>query len=105
MFDDRALLKMIEAASREVLLQFDEEPVKGARWLVRGQLDLNDWRLVKQNSVGIGYMPLTTLDHARTGARERVVETARRFPQRLRIELNALATRLLWDGGRVTGIE
>jgi choline dehydrogenase-like flavoprotein len=106
MFDDRALLKMIAAASREVLLQFDEELIKGARWLVRGQLDLNDWRLVKQNSVGIGYMPLTTLDHARTGSRERVLETARRFPQRLRIELNALATRLLWDeGGRVVGVE
>jgi choline dehydrogenase len=106
MFDDRALLKMIEAASREVLLQFDEEPIKGARWLVRGQLDLNDWRLVKQNSVGIGYMPLTTLDHARMGSRERVVETARRFPQHLRVELNALATRLSWDGdGRVTGVE
>ncbi len=106
MFDDRALLKLIAAASREVLLQFDEAPVKGARWLIRGQLDLNDWRLVKQNSVGIGYMPLTTLDHARTGSRERVLETARRFPQRLRIELNALATRLLWDeGGRVAGVE
>jgi len=105
-FDDRALLKMIKAASREVLLQFDEAPIKGARWLARGQLDLNDGRLVKQNSVGIGYMPLTTLDHARTGSRERVLETARRFPQRLRIELNALATRLLWDeGGRVVGVE
>lgn len=106
MFDDRALLKTIEAAALQVLLQFDEEPIKGARWLAKGQLDLNDWRLVKQNSVGIGYVPLTTRGHARTGSRERVLETARRFPQRLRIELNALATRLLWDeGGRVVGVE
>jgi len=106
MFDDRALLRLIEAAAREVLLTFDEEPIRGARWLVKGQLDLNDWRLVKQNAVGIGYVPLTTHRHARTGTRERVLETARRFPGRLRLELNALATRVLFDERhRAVGVE
>ena len=106
MIDDRALLRLIEAAAREVLRTFDEEPIRGARWLVKGQLDLNDWRLVKQNAVGIGYVPLTTHRHARTGTRERVLETARRFPGRLRLELNALATRVLFDERhRAVGIE
>jgi len=106
MFDDRALLRLIEAAAREVLLTFDEEPIRGARWLVKGQLDLNDWRLVKQTAVGIGYVPLTTHRHARTGTRERVLDTARRFPGRLRLELNALATRVLLDEQRrAVGVE
>jgi choline dehydrogenase len=106
MFDDQALLRTIEATAREVLLTFDDEPIRGARWLVKGQLDLNDWRLVKQDAVGIGYVPLTTHRHARTGTRERVLDTARRFPGRLRIELNALATRVLFgSGGRAVGVE
>jgi choline dehydrogenase len=106
MLDDRALIKMIEASAHEVLRRFDEKPLRGARWLFKGQLDLNDWRLVKQNSVGIGYMPLTTRHHARTGSRERVLETARRYPGRLKIELNALATRVLFDDAhRAVGVE
>ena len=53
--------------------------------------------------------PLHALDHARPppdGSRERVLETARRFPDRLRVELDALATRVLFDGhGRAAGVE
>jgi choline dehydrogenase len=106
MLDDRALVKTIEASAREVLRHFDEELITGARWLTKGQLDFNDWRLVKQSSVGIGYMPLTTRGHARTGSRERVLEAARRHPDRLKIELNALATRVLFDDAqRAVGVE
>ena len=54
----------------------------------------------RQNAVGVGYMPLATRHHARTGARERVLEVARRYPDRLRLELNALATRVLLDAGQ-----
>ena len=105
MLDDRALIKMIKMSAREVLRQ-DGQPLRGMRWLVKGQLDLNDWRLVKQNAVGIGYMPLTTRHHARMGARERVLETARRYPGRLKLELNALATRVLFDDkNRAIGVE
>jgi len=105
MLDDRALIKMIKMSAREVLRQ-DGQPLRGMRWLVKGQLDLNDWRLVKQNAVGIGYMPLTTRHHARMGARERVLETARRYPGRLKLELNALATRVLLDDkNRAIGVE
>ena len=41
--------------------------------------------------------PLTTRNHARMGSRERVLEVAAKFPDRLRIELNAFATRVLFD--------
>lgn len=77
-----------------------------SRWLAEGMLDPNDWRSVKENSFGIRYTPLTTRNHARTGARERVLDVARRYPDRLRVELNALATRVLLDeNNRAIGVE
>ena len=51
------------------------------------------------------YTPLTTCNHARMGTRERVLETARSHPN-FRVELNALATRVLFDGNmRAIGVE
>ena len=65
--------------------------------LVEAKADPNDWRLVTENAVGVRYTPLTTRNHARMGARERVLETAQKYPDRLRIELDALVTRVLLD--------
>jgi choline dehydrogenase-like flavoprotein len=77
-----------------------------ARWVAEGMLDPNDWRTVQQNSFGIRYMPLTTCNHARVGTRERLLGVANRKQSRLKIELNALATRVLWaEGNRAIGIE
>src|SRR5574342_318211 len=102
---DKALIKIFIDSVLEALNRVGQ-PVPGLRRLFRGQLDLNDWRLVKQNAVGIGYTPLTTRNHARMGSRERVLETARRYPGRLQLELNALATRVLLDGeNRAIGVE
>ena len=40
------------------------------------------------------------------GARERALETAQKYPDRLRIELDALVTRVLLDeNDRATGVE
>ena len=76
------------------------------RWLLKGALDPNDWRLVKEDAGGVRYAPLTTSDHARTGSRERVLEVAKKYPERLRIELDALATRVLFDeDNRAVGVE
>ena len=105
MLDDPALIKMIEKTALEIIRRLGD-PITRAERLVKGQLDLNDWRLVKQNAVGVGYMPLTTRHHARMGSRERVLETARKYPDRLRLELNALATRVLLDeANRARGVE
>ncbi len=77
-----------------------------ARWLAESQLDPNDWRTVKENSFGMRYTPLTTRNHARMGSRERVLEVARKHPERLKIELNALVTRVLLDENhRAIGVE
>lgn len=87
---------------------FDDigEKLKRVRWFFQGQLDPNDWRLVERNSIGLRYVPLSTSNHARTGSRERVLEIACKYPDRLRVELNALATRVLFDeSNRAIGVE
>src|SRR6516225_9473451 len=79
---------------------------KNWSWTLEGQLDPNDWRLVKDNAVGICYTPLTTRGHQRAATRERLLETAQKFPDRLIIELNALATKILFtESNRAIGLE
>jgi len=84
----------------------DGQEAKHIRWFFESGLDPNDWRLVRDNSTGIRYLPLTTRNHARTGARERVLAVARRHPDRLKVRLNALVTRVLFDdSNRASGVE
>jgi choline dehydrogenase-like flavoprotein len=76
------------------------------RWQVLGKGDPNDWRLVEGDSTGIRYPPLATKNHARNGARERVLDVASKHPDRLTVELDALATRVLFDdSNRAIGVE
>jgi choline dehydrogenase-like flavoprotein len=78
---------------------------KRLRWFFESLLDPNDWRLVKQDAFGSRFTPLTTRSHARFGTRERLLETQRKHPN-LRIELNALATQVLFDdNNRALGVE
>ena len=52
------------------------------------------------------YTPLSTNHHRRIGTRERVLDVAARHPDRLRIETDALATRVVLDAdGCVVGVE
>jgi choline dehydrogenase len=82
------------------------QPIERLVDLVEGNADPNDWRLVTHNAVGVRYTPLATRNHARTGTRERVLETAQKYPDRLRVELDALVTRVLFDEhNRATGVE
>ena len=95
------LLVSLDKAFNEV-----DVPHSSWRWLLQGQADPNDWRLVRDNAVGVCYPPLATRDHQRNGSRERVLNVAQRFPDRLHIELDALATRVLFDErNRAAGVE
>lgn len=70
------------------------------------QLDPNDWRVVTEDAIGLRYTPLTTRNHRRVGARERVLDVAKRHPDRLKVRLHALATRVLFDANsRAIGVE
>jgi choline dehydrogenase-like flavoprotein len=79
--------------------------IKRVGWLLESWGDPNDWRLAGQKSVGPRYTPLATRNHARIGTREHLLETSRRHPN-LRLQLNALATRvLLNEKNRAIGVE
>jgi choline dehydrogenase len=82
------------------------EEVERLRWLAESQLDPNDWQTVRENSIGLRYLPLTTHKHARIGTRERVLDVAARKPRHLKIELNSLVTKVLFDENRrAVGVE
>ena len=82
------------------------EPFRRARWLLQGNLDPNDWRLVNDNATGLRYPPLATRNHERIGTRERLLEVQQQYPDNLTIELNALVTRVVLDeDNRATAVE
>jgi choline dehydrogenase len=68
--------------------------------------DPNDWRVVTDGALGARVTPLTTDHHQRVGTRERLQQVADSPRRLLRIELHALATRILLDDQlRATGVE
>lgn len=102
---DTVLEEVIVESALKARLKVGDLP-KQAEWLLDGYEDPNDWRLVKANAEGVCYLPLSTRHHERNGSRERVLAVAKRYPDRLKIELNALATKVLLDEqNRALGVE
>ena len=93
--DSRLRRVVLESARHAV--SADGHLLQRLRWLLRGQFDPNDWRLVTSNAWGIRYLPLTTRRHARVGSRERVRDVERRYPEHLTVWLHTLATEVLLD--------
>jgi choline dehydrogenase-like flavoprotein len=93
----------VSATVKEIGGKFTER----LKWYIQGKGDPNDWRLVEGDSTGLRYPPLATNKHARTGARERVLDVAEKYPKNLTIELDALATRVIFEGpeNRAVGVE
>lgn len=105
LLENRALADTITDAAVEAFGE-DGHQIDRVRWFLESGLDPNDWRLVGDNSSGIRYLPLTTRNHARTGTRERVLDVAKRIPDRLKIFQNTLVTRVLFDeSNRALGVE
>ena len=102
---DTVLEEVIVESALKARLRVGDLPGQ-AEWLLDGYEDPNDWRLVKANAEGVCYLPLSTQHHQRNGSRERVLAVARRYPDRLKIELNALATKVIFDEqNRALGVE
>jgi len=98
---DALLIDAVTEALRE-----DGHQWSRLRALLKGAFDANDWRLVKGNDIGVRLTPVTTDRHARVGTRERVLDVQRRHPGRLTIQLNSLATRVIFDDdNRAIGVE
>jgi len=99
---DRQVRRVIGASIESVLKEFGAPPLEQLAALG----DPNDWRVVSRGETGARYTPLTTDRHARTGARERLLSVASRYRDRLRVELHALATRVILDDrNRAVGVE
>ena len=67
--------------------------------------DPNDWRAVADSDFGACYTPITTSNYQRVGTRERLLAVRDRHPDRLTIELDALAAKVLFEGKRAIGVE
>ena len=102
--DDRLMRVLLESAL--VALDDDGKPLEQLWRLFEGHADPNDRRLASTGFEGLCYTPLSTSGHRRNGTRERVLDVAARFPDRLRIETDALATRVALDAdARAIGVE
>jgi choline dehydrogenase-like flavoprotein len=101
--EDKALIESVidSAVSATAAL-----PKKGSvwKWLFESKGDPNDWRLVMEDATGLRYPPLATKNHRRVGTRERVLEVAEKS-ENLKIELDALATKIIFEGTRAIGVE
>lgn len=62
--------------------------------------DPNDIDRIDDDAEGLCFTPLSTRNGRRFGSRERVLDVARRHPDRLVVELDALATRVVLDENR-----
>lgn len=101
---DRNLFDTIADCGEEALVT-SGDIVEHVGWFLESWGDPNDWRNVCERAPGSRYLPLTTRNHARMGSRERVLETAREH-RNLKVELHALATRVLLDAdNRAIGVE
>jgi choline dehydrogenase-like flavoprotein len=81
-------------------------PLLSAWHWLRGKGDPNARPWGGGSFEGICYTPVSTSGHRRVGARERVLQVAAAHPQRLHIELDALATRVIFDAeGAACGVE
>jgi len=102
---NRYLRKVLEESAVDASSQIGER-LKRLRWFFKTRGDPNDWRLVRANSFGLRFLPLTTQGHVRVGSRERVRSVAKTFPEKLSIECDALVTRVLFNGThRAIGVE
>ena len=68
-------------------------------------LDPNSWLHLLDGTEGPVFVPLTVKDGMRAGTREFIRDGERRMPKKLKIQLNALATRVLLEGNRAVGVE
>jgi len=98
-FRDGKLLRLVLGAAKTAI--FGRPGWLARIWrLIENKADPNDQRWLESHKTGPCLTPLTTRQHRRGGVRERVLDVARRYPDRLHIVTNALATRVLFDETR-----
>jgi choline dehydrogenase len=101
---DEELVQMVRGTTRSFLGGLPAPLASALRWLRRGG-DPNARPWGGGSFEGLCYTPLTTRGHRRAGTRERLLEVAAAHGDRLHVELDALATRVVLDaGGTARGV-
>ncbi len=104
-FFDGAMLRLIIDTTALVTLGA-RRPLANLWRALRGRGDPNARRLGGKPFEGVCYTPLSTSGHQRAGSRDRVLAVRDKLPEQLHIELDALATRVLFDDQqRAVGVE
>jgi choline dehydrogenase-like flavoprotein len=104
--DDKSIVRVVLDSFWASLAAMGAPLLERLKWLCLGTGDPNDWRLVEENSTGLRYPPLSTNNHVRNGSRERVLDVMQKHPDKLTVELDALATRVLFDdNNKAIGVE
>ena len=102
---DDELFRTVMGTARSFVRSLPLPMTKVLRWLW-GHGDPNTRRWGQRSFEGMCYTPMSTRGHRRMGARERVLQAAADHPGMLHIELDALATRVIFAGdGSATGVE
>ena len=103
-FGDEALLQMVRGTTRTFVGGLATPLASALRWLRRGG-DPNARPFAGGSFEGLCYTPLSTRGHRRAGTRERLLDVAAVHGDRLHVELDALATRVVLDaGGTARGV-
>jgi len=98
---DPALLALILRSVGEALRNHSGSPfVK-----IATRFDPNDSRNSGSSPEGLVFTPLAVEHGKRVGPREFLLRVQAQNPDRLTIQLNSLATRVLFDGRKATGVE
>src|ERR1700722_2349808 len=92
-------IDLVDILKKSALRTFKalRHPIQQIKEGLVGKLDPNDWRLDRLAAEGLHYTPLSTHNHARNGTREFLLEVAQKHPDKLTIELDALATKVAFD--------
>jgi choline dehydrogenase len=104
-FGDAAMVQTIARTALGFARRLNHPLARIARWL-HSAADPNSrpWRA--RSFEGLCYTPISTSGHQRVGTRERLLKVQKVHGDKLHIELNALATRVLFDAdGAAYGVE
>jgi choline dehydrogenase len=103
--DDVALDDTVAGSSYAYFRGMRHRWRRALHWLY-GLADPNSRPWGSRSFEGLCYTPLATAEHRRAGTREHLRRAQARNPDRLHIELDALATRVLFDAeGSACGVE
>ncbi len=102
---DEEMVRMVAESAHEFVHSLPNPLLSILRWLRRpGDPNARVWG--QGSFEGLCYTPLSTSGHQRTGARERVMQVASKHKEFLHVELDALATRVIFDqAGTASGVE